>query len=132
MEILLQIILEPMFYAYFDLVESLIGGKKLKKWQEHLLKISCLIVFIIAFFLVLIGAFWVNDAAPFKTYGIIFLITGSIILFAHILIGLFVGTNRFVEKSRKEEILLNEHIEENKPTPQIYHIDSDNNNQDNV
>lgn len=132
MEILLQIILEPMFYAYFDLVESIIGGKKLKKWQEHLLKISCLIVFIIAFFLILIGAFWVNDAAPFKTYGIIFLIIGSIIIFAHFLIGLFVGTNRFVEKSRKEEILLNEHIEENKPTPQIYHIDSDNNNQDNV
>ena len=43
MEILLQIILEPLFFAYFDLVEKLIDGKQLKKWQEYLLKIKDII-----------------------------------------------------------------------------------------
>lgn len=128
MEILLQIILEPMFYAYYDLVDSFIDCKKLKKWQEYLLKISCLVVFIIAFFLVLIGVFWVNDVDPFKTYGIIFLVVGGIILFIHILIGLFVGTNHFVEEERKEEVLYNKKSEENEPTPQIYYVDTDKNN----
>ena len=132
MEIILQIILEPMFYAYYDLVDNFIDGKKLKKWQEYLLKISCLIVFIIAFFLVLIGAFGVNDVEPFKTYGIIFLVVGGIILFIHILIGLFVGTNHFVEEKRKEEVLYNEKNEENEPTPHIYYVDIDNNNDNNL
>lgn len=131
MEIFLQIILEPIFYAYYDLAENFTDCKKLKKWQEHLLKISCLIVFIIAFFLVLIGGVFVaNDIDSFKTCGIVFLIIGGIILFVHILIGLFVGTNHFVEEKRKEEALFNKKFEENKPAPQVYHVnkkENDNN-----
>ena len=122
MEILLQIILEPIFYAYYDLVDHFIDDKKLKKWQEYLLKFSCLIVFMISFFLVLIGAFWIADAEPFKTYGTIFLIVGGIVLLIHILIGLFVGTNHFVEEKRKEESLYYKDMKENEPTPQIYYV----------
>ena len=128
MEILLQIILEPLFFAYYDLVKSFIDDKQLKKWQEYLLKISCLIVSLTSFFLVLIGVFWITDVQPFKTYGIIFLIIGGAILFAHILIGLFVGTNHFVEEKREEESIYYKQIEEDNPNPQIYYIDDDNNN----
>lgn len=113
MEILLQIVLEPLFFAYYDLVEYFMDGKEMKKWQEYLLKISCLIISLTSFFLVLIGSFWVTDVNPFKTYGIIFLIVGGVVLFVHIIIGLFVGTNHFIEEKRNEEYLDYTYFEEN-------------------
>lgn len=126
MEFLLQIILEPLFFAYYDLVESFTDDQKMKKWQEYLLKISCLITSLISFFLILIGAFWVADAQPFKTYGVIFLIVGGIILFIHILIGLFVGTNHFIEDKMEKEFSDYKKFEESEPTPQIYYIETNN------
>lgn len=118
---------EPLFFAYYDLVEAFIGDRQLKKWQEMLLKISCLVISLTAFFLVLIGVFWITDVEPFKTYGIIFLIVGGVILFAHILIGLFVGTNHFIEEKREEDSMYYKEIEEDIPTPQIFNIDANNN-----
>ena len=129
MEILLQIILEPLFFAYYDLVEYFIDGKEMKKWQEYLLKISCLIISLTSFFLVLIGSFWVTDVNPFKTYGIIFLIVGGVVLFAHIIIGLFVGTNHFIEEKRNEEYLDYTYFEENEPTPQVEYVKTNNDEQ---
>ena len=76
MELLLQLILEPLFYAYYDLVDCFIVDKQLKKWQEYLLKILCLVISLISFFLVLIGCFWITDTEPFNKYGLIFLIVG--------------------------------------------------------
>ncbi len=105
MELLLQLILEPLFFAYYDLVDCFIGDKQLKKWQEYLLKILCLVISLISFFLVLIGSFWITDTEPFNKYGLIFLIVGGSILLVHILIGLFVGVNHFVEEKREEDFL---------------------------
>lgn len=132
MEIFLQIILEPLFFAYYDLVDNFIVDKKLKRWQEVLLKISCLIVSLSSIFLVLIGVFWVTDVEPFRTYGIIFLIIGGVILFVHILIGLFVGTNHFIEEKWNEDFLHYKAIEEENPTPQIYYVDNDESNNKNI
>ena len=84
MELLLQLILEPLFFAYYDLVDCFIGDKQLKKWQEYLLKILCLVISLISFFLVLIGSFWITDTEPFNKYGLIFLIVGGTILLVHI------------------------------------------------
>ena len=53
----------------------------------------------------------------------IFLIVGGTILLVHILIGLFVGVNHFVEEKREEDFLDFEKFEENEPTPQIYYIE---------
>lgn len=127
MELLLQLILEPLFFAYYDLVDCFIGDKQLKKWQEYLLKILCLVISLISFFLVLIGSFWITDTEPFNKYGLIFLIVGGTILLVHILIGLFVGVNHFVEEKREEDFLDCEKFEENEPTPQVYYIEDDNN-----
>ena len=124
---ILEFILEPLFFAYYDLVDSFIGSKQLKKWQEYLLKILCLVVSLFSIFLVLIGSFWITDAEPFKKYGFIFLIVGGTILLVHILIGLFVGVNHFVEEKREEDFLHFEKFEENEPAPQIYYIEEDNN-----
>ena len=127
MELLLQLILEPLFFAYYDLVDSFIGDKKLKRWQEYFLKILCLVVSLISFFLVLIGSFWIADVEPFNNYGLIFLIVGGSVLFIHILIGLFVGVNHFVEEKREEDFLDFEKFEENEPTPKIYSVEDNNN-----
>ena len=130
MEFLLQIILEPLFFAYFDLVENFTDGKKLKRWQEYLLKIACVIVSTVAIILVLIGLFWIFDVEPFKTCGINFLVIGGSILFIHILIGLFAGANNFVERKREEDILNREIVEE--PEPRISYVETDDSADDNI
>ena len=142
MEILLQLILEPLLFAYYHLVDSFIGAKQLKKWQEYLLKILCFVISFISCFLVLIGSFWITDTEPFNKYGLIFLIVGGTILLLHILIGLFVGVNHFVKEKREEDFLDHERFEENEPTsevryieefeeneptPEVYYIEDDNN-----
>ncbi|MBO5211997.1 MAG: hypothetical protein J6B60_00480 [Clostridia bacterium] len=93
MEILLQIILEPLFFAYYDLFNRFIDNKHLKKWQEYFLKILCLVVSLTAILLLIIGAFWIIDTEPFKTYGLVCLIVGGCILLIHILIALFAGAD---------------------------------------
>ena len=131
MEIFLQIILEPLFFVYFDLVENLTRSKPLKKWMERLLKILCIIISTISIFLVIIGAFWVTDVEPFKTYGTVFLVVGASVLLIHILIGLFVGVNHFAEEKIEEEFLDYQRFEKNEPTPQIYYVETNNSEEDN-
>lgn len=131
MEIFLQIILEPLFFVYFDLVENLTRSKPLKKWMERLLKILCIIISTISIFLVIIGAFWVTDVEPFKAYGTVFLVVGASVLLIHILIGLFVGVNHFAEEKIEEEFLDYQRFEKNEPTPQIYYVETNNSEEDN-
>ena len=127
MELLLQLILELSLFTYYDLVDSFIGDKQLKKWQEYLLKILCFVVSLISFFLVIIGSIWINDVEPFNKYGLIFLIVGGTIILVHILIRLLVNVNHFVEEKREEDFLNYEKFEEDEPTPQVYYIEEDNN-----
>ena len=58
---------------------------------------------------------------------LIFLIVGGTILLVHILIGLFVGANHFVEEKREEDFLNYEKFEEDEPTPPVYYIEENNN-----
>ena len=94
LELFLEIILAPIWGAYADLVEELIGYKKLKKWQGNLLKLLCLGVSIIAGILIIFGALFmfedkslISDYELSKRYGLIFLIVGGSVLGVHILIG---------------------------------------------
>ena len=104
MEILLQILLEPIFFAYLDLVEKFLGSKHLKSWQTNLLKVLCLSVSVVSIFLVIIGIFFIMDTQPFITYGKIMLIIGGSILLIHVLIAIFVGANRFIDEKRKNAL----------------------------
>lgn len=130
MEILLQIILEPIFFAYFDLVQKIFEGKKIKKGLEYFLKILCAVISFTSFMLVILGAFWITDKAPFKTYGTIMLIIGVCILFIHIIIGLFAGINHFVQEKREDESLNRQIFEEHKPTPIIRYIQPNDKDED--
>lgn len=130
MEILLTILLEPFLYAYFDLIEQLVDGRKLKKSMKCFLMILCACVSLFAFFLVIIGVFWVLDAQPFKTYGTVMLIVGMVILFAHILISVLVGVEKTGQTEQGaddcddvEEDANEPYSTKDEPKPIIYYID---------
>lgn len=90
LEIVLQIILEPIVYAYVDFVQTLMPDKKLKSWQRNLLMCLCVLVIFISFMLILVGIFFCLDEEPFKTAGIIMLITGVAIMVIQCLLALVV------------------------------------------
>ena len=99
-ELILEVLLEAVLEVYADLVEELFGYKKLKKWQENLLKILCISIFFIALILIVIGALFVSDDEPSKTQGLILLIVGGVVLGVHILLVLIVRVVR-VRKEKK-------------------------------
>ena len=101
-ELILEVLLEAVLEVYADFVEELIGYKKLKKWQENLLKILCISIFFIALILIIIGALFVSDGEPSKTQGLILLIVGGVVLGVHILFVLIVR----VVRARKEKKML--------------------------
>ena len=99
-ELIVEVLLEAVLEVYADLVEELFGYKKLKKWQENLLKILCISIFFIALILIVIGALFVSDDEPSKTQGLILLIVGGVVLGVHILFVLIVRVVR-VRKEKK-------------------------------
>lgn len=99
-ELILEVFLEVVWEVYADFVEESIGYKKLKKWQENLLKILCISIFFIALILIVIGALFVSDDEPSKTQGLILLIVGGVVLGAHILFAVIVRVVR-VRKEKK-------------------------------
>lgn len=99
-ELILEVFLEVVCGIYADLVEELFGYKKLKKWQENLLKILCCSIFFIALILIIIGALFLSDDEPSKTQGLILLIVGGVVLGVHILFVLIVRVVR-VRKEKK-------------------------------
>lgn len=125
MEILLYIILEPLFFVYYDFVDDIIGEKKLKKWQEYLLKALCLIVSLCAIFMVIIGAFWLADTQPFQSYGKVLLIVGTVILLLHLIVGFIVGGERLVKKTNEERVLDYKNFKDNQPKPIIQYVDDE-------
>ena len=129
MEILLHIVLEPLFYAYYSLVESIFGENRIKKSIENFLKILCLIVSGISLMLIIIGIFWLLDDEPFKTYGLIMLIVGASIILIHILIAIFVLIIHSIEdkieyKKIEKQILPYQRYEENEPKPIINYTET--------
>ncbi len=125
MEIILQFILEPLLYTYTDLLERFAKDLQLKKWQEYLLKISCLVISLTSILLIIIGALLVTDAEPFKTYGTVFLAVGGSVLAIHIFLGLILGTNH-VKEETEAELSAYQSFTQTEPTPHICYIEPSN------
>lgn len=130
MELILQIILEPMLFAYSDLAERVIEDRKLSRPAEIVLKILCLAVFLSAFFAAVIGASLLSDPGESRCAGKVLLISGGCVLAIHILISLFCGGNRFVEERRKKEAEDREAYEKNEPEPIVRDIGSSENEEE--
>ena len=91
LEFVLQIILDTIIYAYVDFVQSLMPEKKLKAWQRNLLMCLCVLVLFISLMLIIVGIFFCLDEEPFRTAGIIMLITGVAITVIQCLLALVAG-----------------------------------------
>lgn len=124
-EILLQFILEPFFFAYFDLAEKFFGDKKMKKGLEYFLKILCSIVSLTAILFIVVGCFWIFDEDPFKTYGTAMLIVGICFVSLHIILGLSAGGKRLIDEKRKEELSDRENFEASQSQPIVRFISSE-------
>lgn len=119
-ELILEVLLEAVYEVYADFVEELIGYKKLKKWQENLLKILCISIFFIALILIVIGALFVSDDEPSKTQGLILLIVGGVVLGAHILFAVIV---RVVRVRKEKKMLEAIKTKRNNLDTQNYHVE---------
>ena len=105
-ELILEVFLEVVWEVYADFVFDSIGYKKLKKWQENLLKILCCSIFFIALILIIIGALFVSDDEPSKTQGLILLIVGGVVLGAHILFAVIVRVVRIRKEKKMLEAII--------------------------
>ena len=105
-ELILEVFLEVVWEVYADFVFDSIGYKKLKKWQENLLKILCISIFFIALILIVIGALFVSDDEPSKTQGLILLIVGGVVLGAHILFAVIVRVVRIRKEKKMLEAII--------------------------
>lgn len=119
MEILLQLILEPMCYAYVEFIENIYIDKKLSKKLEIFLKILCFVLSFIALMFVIIGSIWTTNEPRLKTHGVVLLILGIFVLLVHIIIAII---NHYAIKNRQKKYYAKMFIEKDKPTPIIHNI----------
>ena len=100
MELILQAVLEILFYCYLDFVEELADGRQLKKWQKVLFICVCMTVFFAAVVLVIVGiAVLCAGKEHEKTAGVIMLSVGCVVLVIHIL---FAVISRALRSGRSE------------------------------
>ena len=130
LEAVLQVILEPIVYAYVDFVRSLASGRDLKKRTALFLKILCAIVTLLALFFILLGIFWCLDELPFRIYGIILLVVGCCIVLLHCALAFAARLNRKQEEENEEngEEESSEEDEQgeegNEPAPLVCQVDN--------
>lgn len=150
-EAILQVIFEPIVYAYFDFIQVLIPQKKLKRWQKNLCLILCGSMFFISVLLIMCGISFSVDDEPFKTYGSVMWITGASIIFINTVLAIIAhilkdeedaNINENIDESAAKTIEGQDSMEEsymeesydeldiqindnNEPTPIIYFIDDD-------
>lgn len=85
---MMHIILEPLLYAYVDLVEYRLSTKKLKTWQKNLLMCLCVVVIFISFMLIIMGILFCLDEED-RTAGIAMLAVGVVALVVQCILAVF-------------------------------------------
>ncbi len=99
MDLLYEILLE----IYLEFWTILVPEHKFKKWQETLLKITCIVVSLII--LALIGAgICILVETSMRTLGIILLAVGCVLFFTQIVLFIIVLTHQ-IKKEKAEKTL---------------------------
>lgn len=105
MELLLQI----LFEVYLNIGEILVPEKKFKKWQESLLKVTCILVSCIILAFIGFGiAMLVEGVSRLRVTAIVFLCVGSVLLAAQIALIIIVivhETKKYKEAKAKNNDL---------------------------
>lgn len=95
--------MENLFDLYVCIAEKFSAGGKLKKWQENLLRVLCILVFAAMLVLIPFGICLTADGKDAAVPGITMLAVGASVLIVHIALVLCLAKKRETEEKRDIE-----------------------------
>lgn len=105
----MEIILQILFEVYLNIGEILVPEKKLKKWQESLLKVACILISCTILGFMAVGiALLVEGIARLRVTAIVLLSVGAVLLAVQItliVIAVVHGTKKYKEAKAKNNDL---------------------------
>ena len=115
--------MENLFDLYVCIAEKFSAGGKLKKWQENLLRVLCVLVFAAMLVLIPFGICLTADGKDAAVPGITMLAVGASVLIVHIALVLCLAKKRETEEKRDIEEDAAETFTSDDPEPLVRTIE---------
>lgn len=115
--------MENLFDLYVCIAEKFSAGGKLKKWQENLLRVLCILVFAAMLILLPAGICLTADGKDAAVPGITMLAVGASVLIVHIALVLCLAKKRETEEKRDIEEDAAETFADGAPEPLVRTIE---------
>lgn len=115
--------MENLFDLYVCIAEKFSAGGKLKKWQENLLRVLCVLVFAAMLVLIPFGICLTADGKDAAVPGITMLAVGASVLIVHIALILCLAKKRETEEKREIEEDAAETFADGAPEPLVRMIE---------
>ena len=115
--------MENLFDLYVCIAEKFSAGGKLKKWQENLLRVLCILVFAAMLVLLPFGICLTADGKDAAVPGITMLAVGASVLIVHIALVLCLAKKRETEEKRDIEEDAAETFTSDDPEPLVRTIE---------
>ncbi len=97
----MEVLFEILFEIYLELWTIFVPEHKFKKWQEYLLKISCILASLIIFALIVAGVCLLTET-NLKAVGITLLTVGCVLLIIQVILFIIVLVHQ-IKKERAEK-----------------------------
>lgn len=115
--------MENLFDLYVCIAEKFSAGGKLKKWQENLLRVLCILVFAAILVLIPFGICLTADGKDTAVPGITMLAVGASVLIVHIALVLCLAKKRETEEKQDIEEDAAETFTSDDPEPLVRTIE---------
>lgn len=115
--------MENLFDLYVCIAEKFSAGGKLKKWQENLLRVLCILVFAAMLILLPAGICLTADGKDAAVPGITMLAVGASVLIVHIALVLCLAKKRETEEKQDIEEDAAETFTSDDPEPLVRTIE---------
>ncbi len=115
--------MENLFDLYVCIAEKFSAGGKLRKWQENLLRVLCILVFAAMLVLIPFGICLTADGGDAIVPGITMLAVGASVLIVHIALVLCLAKKRETEEKRDIEEDAAETFTSDDPEPLVRTIE---------
>ena len=115
--------MENLFDLYVCIAEKFSAGGKLKKWQENLLRVLCILVFAAMLILLPFGICLTADGKDAAVPGITMLAVGASVLIVHIALVLCLAKKRETEEKQDIEEDAAETFTSDDPEPLVRTIE---------
>lgn len=124
--------MENLFDLYVCIAEKFSAGGKLKKWQENLLRVLCILVFAAMLILLSAGICLTADGKDAAVPGITMLAVGASVLVVHIALILCLAGKRKIEEKRDIEEDAAETFTSDDPEPLVCTIEETESDAENL